>query len=199
MKMWAWMVLSLAGVVASATAQTTQPAPQAWDQTVQAAAKSLSSSDDCRHFICDDCVLRSFETSSPRQIDDVVAHTNGASLLMAKAYVFPGTTIATDMAQAVTDTQVPDEVKKLLVPGDADAAAKANLTAQRWVQNSLGAATGDAVAVLVFFTGQVTQSTTTDGQVFFVMLKGRPDSSGSYLISHIVYGDSQQAAVTSAR
>ena len=54
-------------------------------------------------------------------------------------------------------------------------------------------------ATLVFFTGNVTHTETPGGQILFVLLKGRRDSSGSYLVTQIVYGDSQQAAIVAAR
>ena len=70
----------------------------------------------------------------------------------AKAYLFPGGTIASDIGSAVAEAQVSDDVKKMLVPGDADASAKANATATHWLQNALTAANDDPIAVLVYVT-----------------------------------------------
>jgi hypothetical protein len=199
MKMWAWILMLLAAVVLPAAAQTTQPAPGTWDQAVQAAAKAFSSQDECTAFLCDDCIVRSFDTTAAKQIEDVEAHASGATLLMARSYQFPDGTIASDIGAAVVDSQVPDDLKKLMSPGDTDSAAKANQTATRWVQNALGANAGDPVAVLVYFISDASQSKAADGQMLFVMLKGRQNAKGDYQVSQVVYGNSQQAAVTSAR
>jgi hypothetical protein len=199
MKWCLLMMFVLAGWASSSCAQTTQPAPAAWDQSVQAFAKSLVTGDDCKAGLTGDCAIRSFDSTASRQIADVTAHASGATLLMAHAYLFPGGAIAGDIGAAVADSQVPDDVKKRLVPPVGDPTAKANATATRWVQSALAAGDGEPIAVLVLFTGDLTQSTTSDGQILFIMLKGRKDSTGAYFISQIVYGDSQQAAVVSAR
>jgi hypothetical protein len=193
------ILLLLAGGVSRACAQTTQPAPVAWEQTVQTVAKSLAAGDDCAAQTTADCFIRSFDSASTRHLADVAAHTSGATLLMAKAYLFPDGAIAGDIGAAVSGSQVSDDVKKLLVPPDADGIAKANVTAVRWVQSALSAASADPVAVLVFYTGDPSQAASPDGQVLFVMLKGHKDSAGTYLVNQIVYGDSQQASMTSAR
>src|SRR4051794_35842320 len=105
MKILAWMVVLLAWMVRPVSAQTTQPAPASWDQTIQSLAKSLANGDDDRGLLGADCFMRSFESSSPKQFADVLAHTNGAALLMAKPYLFPGGAIATDIAASVSDSK----------------------------------------------------------------------------------------------
>src|SRR5947207_3160281 len=110
----------LAGWIAPANAQTTRPAPAAWDQVVQAVAKSLTvAGDEAKDYLSDDCSVRSFELSS-KQLADVAAHSEGATLLLAKAYVSPGGAIAGDIGAAVNDSLVSDDVKKLLVPAEGD-------------------------------------------------------------------------------
>ena len=144
-------------------------------------------------------MIRSFDSTTSKQFADVTAHTSGATLLMAHAYIFPGGAIAGDIGAAVADSQISDDLKKLLVPAEGDPTAKANATATRWVQSALNAANGEPIAVLVYFTGDATQIGAADGQILFVMLKGRKDSTGAYVTSQIVYGDSQQAAVVAAQ
>jgi hypothetical protein len=85
------------------------------------------------------------------------------------------------------------------VPAEGDATTKANATATTWVQNALAANNGDVVAVVVFFTGEIAHADTPEGQILFVLIKGKRESSGTYLINQIVFGDPQQAAVSSAR
>ena len=166
---------------------------------MQTLAKSLVSGDDCKPLIAPDCFIRAFDSASVRQIEDVAAHTGGATQILAKAYLFPGGTIASDIGSAVAEAQVSDDVKKMLVPGDADASAKANATATHWLQNALTAANDDPIAVLVYVTTDPSQTSSADGQILFVMLKGHKDSAGNYLVSQIVYGDPRQASMASAR
>jgi hypothetical protein len=199
MKCCLLILFLLAGGAGNAYAQTTQPTPAEWDQTVQSVAKSFTTGDDCKSLVCDECTIHSFDSVNTKQLADVTAHTGGSTLLMAKSYQFPDGAIAADIAAAVTGAQVSDDVKKLLVPPDSDAIFRANITATRWVQNSLTAANGDPVAVLLFFVSDTSQANTPDGKILFVMLKGRRDANGAYQITQIVYGDPQQAAMTSAR
>lgn len=191
----------LAGWVAPANAQTTQPAPAGWETTVQAVAKGLTSAGDndaYQRLLANECIVRSFGTHA-KQLDDVIAHTDGAMLLMAKAYLYPGAPIAADIGAAISDSEVTDEVKKLLVPTDADATARANTIASQWAQSALGLGKSEPFAVLVYYIRDVTRVESPDERILFVMLKGRKDRSGAYLVSQIIYGDSQQAALAAAR
>ena len=54
-------------------------------------------------------------------------------------------------------------------------------------------------AVLVYFIDDPNRVESPDGQVLFVLLKGRKDAGGSFAVTQIVYGDSQQAAMTAIR
>src|SRR5207253_2071365 len=132
---WEWLVMKrcllilflLAGWANSVCAQTTQPASPEWDQAVQMFAKaSAAAGEDCKPLLANDCCIRSFDSGSNRQIADLMAHTSGNTLLMARAYVFPAGTVAADIGAAVNDSQVSDDVKRLLVPAEGDATAKAN-------------------------------------------------------------------------
>jgi hypothetical protein len=193
------MMLVLAGWARPVCAQTTQPAPAEWDQAVQTFASALASSDDhSKQQLSDDCIIRSFD-SSTKQLADLTAHTGGTNLLAAKAYLYPGGNIAGDIATAVAGSIASDDVKKLLTPAEGGATDKANSVAARWVQSLLSPADADPFAVMVFYTGDVTHADTTEAQILFVMVRGRKDSSGSYVISQVVYGNSQQAAVVAAR
>src|SRR5580765_1291664 len=125
MKSYLLIALLLAGWVTSTAAQTTQPAPAAWENTVRALARSLVTGEEAKAQRTDDCSIRSFNSSS-RQIADLTAHTCNSTLLMAKAYLFPGGAIAGDVGAAVQDAQVSDEVKKILVPAEGDPTARAN-------------------------------------------------------------------------
>jgi len=193
------ILLLLAGGVSQACAQTTQPAPAAWEQTVQTVAKSLAAGDECAAQTTADCFIRSFDSASTRHLPDVAAHTSGTTLLMAKAYLYPGAPIAADIGAAISDSEVTDEVKKLLVPTDADATARANTIASQWAQSALGLGKSEPFAVLVYYIRDVTRVESPDERILFVMLKGRKDRGGSYLVTQIIYGDSQQAALAAAR
>ena len=198
MKLCIFLLLIVGAWVAPIDAQTTQPAPAAWQQTAQTIAASLASGQECRSLLANDCAIRAFDGPSSRQLADVCAHTSGATLLLAKAYTFPGGAIAADIGAAVQGSGASDDIKHLLVPAEGDPTTKANTTATRWVQNALAPASGDPVAVLVYLTANSDQTADSDGQILFVLLKARADSDDHYSINQIVYGDTQQAAVTSA-
>ena len=203
MKPYPLLFLILIAIAAPVSGQTTQPAPEAapveWEGTVQALSKSFSTGGaDCKAMIAADCTVRAFDASS-RELPALFAHTHGATVLMAKAYVFPGGSIATDIATAIADSQVSEDVKKALTPAEGDPSVRANVTATRWAQSSLLLTSSDRFAVMVFANPDSGDTAQTDGQVFFVLLKARRDNTDGYRISHIVYGDSQQATMTSAR
>jgi len=189
----------LAGWAAPVSAQTTQPAPAGWEKTVQAVAKGMTGDSDAyQRLLANECIVRSFGTHA-KQLDDVIAHTDGAQLLMAKAYVYPGAAIAAEIGTAISDSEVTDEVKKLLVPSDGDATARANTSAMQWAQSALGLANREPFAVLVYYIRDVTRVESPDERILFVMLKGRKDRDGAFLVTQIIYGDSQQAALAAAR
>jgi hypothetical protein len=192
--------LLLAFWIVQAQAQTTQPAsappPAGWSEAVEHLSNCLAQvSDGPRSQIAGDCTIRSFDASS-RVISDVTAYTGGSTLLLAKAYTYPGNTIADDIGSIVSSAQISDEIKRLLMPAEGD--TRANSTADKWVQTALNLSAGDNFAVLVYFTGDVTHASTAEGQILFVLLKARKDAGGSYLVSQIVFGDGQQASNASA-
>ena len=193
------IALAWAGVVWPILAQTTQPAPPEWDQTVQAIAKVMTSGDSSSApQVSDNNTIRSFDGSA-KQWPDLIAHTGGATLLSAKSYIFPYDGIAADIAAAIKGSNVSDDIKKTLVPPDGDPTEKANATASRWAQNELTLASEEPFAVLVFLAPDPNHPDSGDGLILFVLLKGQKDSSGAYAVSQIVFGNSQQAAVVSAR
>jgi hypothetical protein len=199
MKMFLLMLCLGALLVTPASAQTTQPAPKAWEHIVQNLSTALAAgNEECGTHLADECTVRSFR-SSLKLLADLTAHTNGASVLLAKGYLFPSESIATDIAGAVQDSEAPDEVKKILVPADADAAARANATATRWAQSALSLGNSDAFAVMVFLKNDSGSAQAAESKVFFVLLKARSSADGSYRVTQIVYGDSQQATVAAAR
>lgn len=204
MKPFLLVIVVLLAISSPVLGQTTQPSsaappPAKWEALIQGIAKSLvAGRNDTGPYLSDPCTIRSFNAPSKTQAD-LIAHTRGATLLMAKAYVFPGGAVASDIAGAVVDAAVPDDIKKALTPAEGEPTIRANATAGLWVQNAIGISEGDAYAVIVYANSESAQSPTAQGGVFFVLARGRCATDGSYLVTHIVYGDSQQATMTSAR
>jgi hypothetical protein len=197
--MFRWLIaLTLALTVISAKAQTTQPVsppPVAWSEAVDHLSTGLvQSNDSSQTQICADCTIRSFGGST-RLLSDITACTSGATLLMAKAYTYPGGKIADDIGSCISSAQVSGDIKRLLMPAEGD--TRANGTADKWVRDALNLSAGENFAVLVYFTGDVTHADNPEGQILFVLLKAKKDGD-SYSVAQIVFGDGQQASNASA-
>jgi hypothetical protein len=95
-------------------------------------------------------------------------------------------------ADAQNAQDAPDEIKKLLIPEDDKEMQRANATAAQWMTETLGAASGDLVGVVVMWTHEpqlpgIASHDDTD-QIVFVLVRGVQRENASPKIRGIIYG-----------
>jgi hypothetical protein len=182
----------------AALAQTTQPAEpptiEQWNQSVQHFGEALAIPDNEKNAaeLSADCSIRSFKESS--ELATLTAHTAGLNLIFSKGYIAPVMTLAADVTNAVSSDSIPSSIKDLFLPANPDAAMKADLTAQKWLERVLSITKGQYIGVIIYLKADTNHSDAGATQAFFVLVKGEADSSNAIHITQVVFGDPQQAA-----
>jgi hypothetical protein len=192
----------------SDTPATTQPSraiKAQWTGTVAAFANALVDSTDrqaLHELIDDDVIVRQFNRAGRQGLLHLREHVDGMSLIMSRSYMTTPSSMATDMANAIKDVSLPDEIKRRLTPGDEAAHKRANAIASKWIGASLFTNGNEPIAVIVLWsndrvaTTQPSDANTKDDTTkrpqiampVFILLKG--DIVGERVqISQICFGD----------
>lgn len=195
------------------TPATTQPSRMLraqWTGTVAAFANALVDSTDSQalhDLIGDDVIVRQFNRAGRQGLTQLREQVDGMSLIMSKCYMATPSAMATDMASAIKDVSLPNEIKRRLTPGDEAAHKRANTIATKWIGASLFTNGNEPVAVIVLWsndrvaTTQPSEVDAKDGNAkdaakkqpqiampVFILLKG--DVVGERVqISQICFGD----------
>lgn len=197
----------------SASQSTTQPAVRParlsrsqWSATVAAFSAALqdsSDSDALNALLSDDVVVRKFNRAGRQERDQLREQVGGMNVIMQQAYSQTPSTLADDIANAIKDVPLPEEIKRRLTPPDDAAMKRANVIANKWIAASLFTSGSEPVAIVVLW-GDLNRPTPLDrtagdekdGQdkaadtrmPVFILLKG--DLVGERMqISQICYGD----------
>ena len=194
------------------TSPATQPAAAAsvrvsrgmWNSTVSAFANALvDPSDLTMHtLVSDELIVRQFNRAGRQEMTHLRDHVSGMHLIMSRAYLQTPTMLASDLATAMKDVPLPDEIKRRLTPGDEAALKRANAIASKWIGASLFTSGSEPVAILVLWKEGIeapaTQPASGDDKdedkapavamPVFILLKG--DVVGDRIvISQICFGD----------
>src|SRR5438046_3143508 len=105
------------------------------------------------------------------------SRTRKAQLIVSCNYTHAPETMATDMAEAVKNAEVPEEVKKRMAMRDENHARRANHTAVTWLVETLQARQGDRVGALVFWCERTPSG--EPPEIVFVLLKADPEAQNS--------------------
>lgn len=120
----------------------------------------------------------------------LLASARQCTLVSARSYVHAPPAAAGDIAEAFRDASVPSEVKYLMIPLDEAELRRANGIAAQWLKESVGAAPGDRVAIIVLWSPEAANAASTDplNGVSFVLLKGTPTESEAK-VQTVVFGN----------
>jgi hypothetical protein len=172
------------------TPATTQPAAEPWPRAVEQFARALVAGDDVRPLLADGAVVRPFGAASgsgtTAEMNRMLGQSHTATLIGAHAYVPPPVVWAADVAvDCKNSLDLPDELRQRMVPQDDVEIKRANATAVQWLSNTLGAADGDLVGVVVMYVpaeplaGSSTPPENLSGEMMFVLLKGQAVQDGA--------------------
>lgn len=196
--------LSLA---AAATAQTTQPAPSNWNDTVQALSHALIVEEPgtaaVSSVIPDDIPIHELDGNTIETRYRLKLRSEGLSILSLRVYSRTAATFATDLAADITAAdQAPIDLRRQFVPKDAPETKRCNSVAQQWIDSVLDPSPDDLIAVVVLWEPPPPVSATMllaslptaePKQPFFILIKGKQDAQGQLQITQISFGDARQA------
>ncbi|HTL27910.1 MAG TPA: hypothetical protein VL282_01765 [Tepidisphaeraceae bacterium] len=183
-------------VAAAAHAQTTQPTADAWNTRVQALARLLAHPADDANFraaMTDDAIVRGLDgLSTP--FSQLATSALDAEIITARGYQMPATSIAADIAADFSAAaNVPDDIKRVMVPpGDKEMRA-ANDVALQWMSQTLIAREGQHIGVIILrgkaSTTQPASSAEESRALIMILIKGHPENDTTPQITHVVFGD----------
>lgn len=171
--------------------QATRPASR-WDQMVSQFASAVSQSDTATlaSLLADDVCVQPFGNGAA-DVLTLLSRTQGTTVIAAKAYLHPTPQMATDIAQAVAASTLPDDIKRYMTPQTEAKTAKANEAASRWLGETLTAKPGDLVGVLVLWSHPTKRPETQQlprPEMIFVLVKAATTELGPR-ITTIAYGN----------
>ncbi len=190
-------LLTSLAVLAPAAAQTTQPAAEAWPSGVGEFAQALASGDSAAllPLLCENVTVQAFDAKTADAIR-LLARVRGGTLVFAKGYPKPPTTLAAEIAEAFRNAPVSDEVKLKMTPQGEVPLRRANQIAAQWVVQTLSASKDDLVGVIVFWCSPPGSPPTaeTSSESLFVLVKGSAADPAHPRIQSISFGDPQRQA-----
>jgi hypothetical protein len=214
---------------AAALAQTTQPYVQPaessdssgatvagdWPIVVRRFAETLAAAGDnadrlalLRPLVRSDCVTRRFDGGGGTLVD-LLDRAGGGTLVSARGYVTPVSSMAADIAEdAAQCAALPEDLKRALTPQDNEATRRANATGSRWISMSLESEANQPVGVIVHWLPEPPQSDPAaaaipgaaaaaapkpEQRLLMILVKGQLGTDGKYRIRQAVFGTSKQA------
>src|SRR5688500_1039659 len=165
-----------------------------WCGTVDQFARALSENDPggLPSLLADGVTLSTFDGKSV-EVLHLLARVHKGEMLMSRGYVHPAKTVASDISEELSNSSVPEELKRRMVLRDDQHARRANETAMRWLADVAGARTSDWVGVLMFWCERkVATEELPAAEVVFVLVRAETDARGNPgKIKHIAFGDAQ--------
>lgn len=184
-------------------------APAGWpDQLALLARALVSDSDDpaadderLASLLSADLIVRQMGSSGYESAARLRQLTVGLMPIAARAYTWPATTVATDLAQDLGRCDsLPQAIRGQFCPRDDAQARRFNHVASQWMASVLQPQPGQLVGVIVLWeplppitTTLLLGTTPEPKQPLFVMVKAVADDDGTVRITHLVYGDVRQA------
>jgi len=178
----------------AARAQTTKPA-SAWSEQVSTLARALTHPTDGADFhsaLAEDAVIRALDGASV-QYSQLATSAIDGEVITARGYQLPASTIASDIAADFSaSNSIPESVRRIMVPPGDKEMRQANEVASHWMGQSLGAAEGQKIGVIIFrgkaSTTQPAETADETRSLIMVLIKGDL-TNGAPQITHIIFGD----------
>lgn len=155
-----------------------------------ASAVSQSDTATLASLLADDVCVQPFGNGAA-DVLRLLSRTHGTTVIAAKAYLHPTSQMATDIAQAVAASTLPDDIKRYMTPQSEAKTAKANEAASRWLGETLTAKPGDLVGVLLLCsspTHTVETQQAARPEMTFVLVKAATTELGTR-ITTVAYGN----------
>ena len=184
-------------------------APAGWSDQVALLARTLvSDSDDpsadaerLARLLSPDLTVRQMGSIGNESAARLRQLTVGLMPIATRAYTWPATTIASDLAQDLGKCDsLPQAIRGQFCPRDDAQARRFNQVASQWMVNVLQPQPGQLVGVIVLWeplppitTTLLLGTTPVPKQPLFVMVKAIAAEDGTFRITHLVYGDVRQA------
>jgi hypothetical protein len=192
---FALVVALLAG---SSTAQSTRPSgdlPPQWERLVSSLTAALVAhdGDSVQSTLGTSCRVARFFAEPDADAANFVDAVSPDIVLGDHAYVQPATSLAADVAHDVNNSPiVSDFAKKTLnLSSASDESKRARATVGQWTIETLAAADGDLVGVIVLWDAR--PDTEDQHRLNFILVKGEQDSTtGECHFVRVAYGDPLQ-------
>ncbi len=182
MKIWTYILAWFLGCIMAASGlwgqsaapagQTTPPAEFGWPKLVTAYAYCLTQANVQTDMPAPTQLTR-LEAQAPADWLLLQQRGGKATLLGAHGYIYPPLVLAADLAADFKNAaNVPEEIKKRMIPEDEAVMQRANAVAVQWIGQALDAKPGDLVGVIVLWTNINTDTPRASRQLLFVLFKG---------------------------
>jgi hypothetical protein len=151
------------------------PPADNWPKTVETLGAALTDSDPgmLLSVLGEDKSIFTFDGKGSDGMQ-LLSRTRKAQLIGSFNYTHAPETMASDMAEAVKNAEVPEEVKRRMAMRDEVHARKANRTAVTWLVETLGAKQGDRVGALIYWCERAPNG--EPPEIVFVLVKADPDA-----------------------
>lgn len=191
--------IAVVAAVAAARQAATQPtadAPPAWRHATADLAIILSghgTNTTLAALLNDETVIHRFNRMDHESPQQLCEQLSGLSVVYARGYGAVPPSLASDLAAAFKDLQLPDAVKKQFLVDD-NVLRHANEAAVQWLNQTLEPSPTDLVGVILLFnqsasTARPTDSAAAPSAIQFVLFKGTTTANGGASITRVVFGD----------
>jgi hypothetical protein len=134
------------------------------------------------------------KTLDPAALD---SRFHGGTVVARLGYDGVPRSLATDLAKAMSESQLPESVQRSFVPRDAASAKRADEIAAAWVTHALSVQPGQRTGVIVVWQPPLPAEAgrpAIDAQLLFVLVRAEQDAaSGAWHITRGLLGDTEQA------
>jgi hypothetical protein len=147
------LVAILVATVATASAQTTKPAPEPFAQVLTNLSNGLVNGDvtTLSKLITTQTRITSFDGDVSETGGRIFAATNGGTIVTSRCYHQLPVNLASDIATDFSNAScVPDLARKQMTP-DANDVVKANVTAAQWIAQTLNPSGSQLIGVIVIW------------------------------------------------
>lgn len=183
-------VLMLAGE-ARGQAEEVSPLKDPWNQAVLRLSQVLADGDAAAlvSSLAEGVTYRAFDAKSADAVH-LLARTKKGTVLFNQGYSQTPQTLAADIARSVRDAQVPETIKRSLIPQSEAQTVRANATAEQWIHESLEPKAGERIGVIVLWCEREANDKAGKSELLFVLLKADQDEALPRMRT-ILYGHPQ--------
>jgi hypothetical protein len=135
---------------------------------------------------------RSFDAKTADAVH-LLARTRKGTVVFAEGYRQIPQTLAGDIARSLHDTQVPEAVKRHMIPMNEAQTGRANATAEQWIHDKVEPKPEEMIGVIVMWCEHagVSEAEAGKSEMVFVLVKADKDETAPR-VRMVVFGDPQR-------